>query len=57
MNLALTFISVMTISFALGAMGKGCQMENEVIKHGAAHYDAKTGEFTWNNPIEEKKPK
>jgi len=25
------------------------RMRQEAIEHGAAHYDAKTAEFTWNN--------
>jgi len=25
--------------------------EREAIKHNAAHYDAKTGAFTWNDEV------
>lgn len=42
---------VFAIGFAAGAKLRA----NEAIKHNAARYDAKTGDFTWNNPEVEPK--
>lgn len=42
---------VFLIGFAAGAKTR----ENDALKHNAAHYDAKTGDFTWNNPEVEPK--
>ncbi len=54
-NLDLLIMSVIAIvlgatviGFALGVV----RMEKKAVQHGAAHYDDKTGDFTWNTQPE-----
>lgn len=46
----LLFVLVILGSFAIGLHigASGTVSQQEVINHGAAHYDAKTAKFTWN---------
>lgn len=39
-----SFIIGMAIAFIIGIS----ELEREAVKHHAAHYDSKTGDFTWN---------
>lgn len=45
------FVFVMWVSFLfVVAISTLNEMKKQAIEHGAAHYDATTAEFVWNNP-------
>lgn len=35
--------------FGIGSLNTETNMKQEAIQHQAAHYDTRTGAFTWNN--------
>ncbi len=52
----IAIVILMTLVFVCGVWAgiSDCydKWQSEAIKHGAAHYDAKTGAFTWNTEVE-----
>jgi hypothetical protein len=46
---AISTIVGVTIGLFIGSSGVAKDGEKAAIQHGAAHYDPKSGEFTWND--------
>ena len=40
---------VLSLGLIIGMKIADAAVRDEAIAHGAAHYDAKTGAFTWNS--------
>lgn len=45
----LLVLATLLAMFAAGAFLADHWKEEDAIKHGAAHYDQKTGKFRWND--------
>jgi hypothetical protein len=41
--------------FCFGVSFGTSMVKAHAVKHGAAHYDAKTGSFTWNDDVKAEK--
>ncbi len=48
--LAITGIAALISGLLLGTGWSNDRWRAEIVKHGAAHYDAKTGEWAWGAP-------
>lgn len=45
------FASIFWVLFMCEFTTPNFRVREDAIKHGAAHYDSRTGEFTWNDEV------
>lgn len=45
------FMVGLAIGIVIGSIATSSQANSDAVAHNAAHYDSKTGKFTWNDEI------